>query len=205
MKALLLKDFYVIIKQMKVFLVLIVLFAFLPGTSMTVFAIVYAALLPFTALAYDDRAKWDTYARMLPYPETSAVMSKYVLGYLLMAGSVPVAILGGVFKMLVFKDGTNFNEEALQIGLGVLCGLLFLAIELPFVYRFGVEKGRLVFIGLCAILGGVAGAYFAVNDGSLHFPAMSESLFIVIACVAVAALQALSVFLSIRFYKAQKK
>ncbi|MEA4890523.1 MAG: ABC-2 transporter permease [Clostridiaceae bacterium] len=67
MKGLLLKDYYTLFKQAKIFILLILVFAVMPGESMTSFAVVYAAMLPITALAYDERAKWDSLAAMMPY------------------------------------------------------------------------------------------------------------------------------------------
>lgn len=80
MKGLLLKDWYTLIKQMKIMLVLMLVFACVPGYSMAAFAVVYAAMLPVTALAYDERSKWDELAAMLPYSVKEIVGGKYVLG-----------------------------------------------------------------------------------------------------------------------------
>ena len=65
---------------MKIFLVLLVAFALIPGYSMSAFAVMYAAMLPMTALAYDERSKWDTLAAMMPYSTGALVLSKYLLG-----------------------------------------------------------------------------------------------------------------------------
>ena len=58
MSGLLLKDLLTIGKQMKLYLVILVVFALMPGMSMPAFAVVLAAMLPITAQAYDERAKW---------------------------------------------------------------------------------------------------------------------------------------------------
>ena len=42
MSALLLKDYYVIFRQMKIFLLLILVFSCIPGTFYSTFAVVYA-------------------------------------------------------------------------------------------------------------------------------------------------------------------
>lgn len=204
MKALLLKDFYVITKQMKVFLLLIILFSFMPGFSMATFAVCYAAALPFTAMAYDDRSKWNSLSRMLPYTETATVMSKYILGYFTMLGAAVIALLGGGVKTVFFHTGT-LSGTLQEIGAGLLLGLVFLSVELPFVYRFGIEKGRLVFLGLCAVLGGCVGAYLGMSgDGVSIFTSISLTLLLTLVCVAVAAIHLLSIFLSIHFYKSRK-
>lgn len=204
MKALLLKDFYVIVKQMKIFLLLIVVFAFIPHFSMAVFSVGYAAMLPFTALAYDERSQWDTLARMLPYTSAASVLDKYVLGYLMMFGAAVISLLGGAVNVSFFQSG-SMAETLQAVGFGALIGLLFLSIELPFVYRFGIEKGRLVFLGLCALTGGIVGGLFGIggNTASL-FSGVSSTLLMGIICTAVAVIHLLSILLSIHFYKNKK-
>ena len=91
MKGLLLKDWYTLIKQMKIMLVLMLVFACVPGYSMAAFAVVYAAMLPVTALAYDERSKWDELAAMLPYSVLEIVGGKYVLGVTAVAAAGAVA------------------------------------------------------------------------------------------------------------------
>ena len=86
MKALLKKDIFCVLKSMKVFLLVIVLFAAIPGFSASRFAIIYAAMLPLTALAYDERSKWDVLAATMPYSPLQIVLSKYVLMFDMLAG-----------------------------------------------------------------------------------------------------------------------
>ena len=90
-KALLLKDWLVLSRQMKVFLVLIAVFSAVPVLSVSSFAIVYSAMLPYTAMAFDERDKWDRLAAMMPYRESDLVLSKYLLGYAGLAGVLAVA------------------------------------------------------------------------------------------------------------------
>ena len=62
MKGLLIKDWKTLLKQMKVMLVIVVVFTCIPGTYMAAFALFYAAMLPLTALAYDETmSDWRTH------------------------------------------------------------------------------------------------------------------------------------------------
>ena len=65
MSALILKDFYVLWKQMRLFLLLLLVFSAIPGSFNSTFVVVYAAMLPYTAMAYDERSKWNQMAAML--------------------------------------------------------------------------------------------------------------------------------------------
>ena len=44
MKGLILKDFYVLTKQMRIFLIMIVILGLMPSINTNVFAVVYAAM-----------------------------------------------------------------------------------------------------------------------------------------------------------------
>ena len=87
MKALLYKDFLVLWKQMKFVIFMVAIFCLLPnlGFGLNNMWVVYAGLvIPTSLLAYDERAKWDELAAMMPYTVKSIVGSKYVLGLLLL-------------------------------------------------------------------------------------------------------------------------
>ena len=82
MKALILKDLYVLWKQMRVFIVILLVISISNGTFGSVFIVLWVAMLPYTAMAYDERSKWDQLAAMMPYSTRDLVLSKYVLGWL---------------------------------------------------------------------------------------------------------------------------
>ena len=57
MKGLLLKAFLVLVKQMKFLLILIPIIAITGGSSMASIAILVGAMLPMTAMAYDEQSE----------------------------------------------------------------------------------------------------------------------------------------------------
>ena len=151
MKGLLLKDLYTLGKQMKIFLVLLVAFALIPGYSMSAFAVMYAAMLPMTALAYDERSKWDTLAAMMPYSTGALVLSKYLLGYFLAFCAALIALAAQV-ALSLFQH-TSVDLDALVALLAVLCSAyLLLAINMPLLLKLGVERGRLAFLILTVVM-----------------------------------------------------
>ena len=81
MHAILYKDFRVMWKQMKAFLLLIAIFCLIPNQALNLsaFFVVYAGL---SLMSYDERAKWDTFAAMLPYASREIVLSRYLAGCL---------------------------------------------------------------------------------------------------------------------------
>ena len=156
MKGLLLKDWKTLLKQTKVTLTIMALFACVPSTYMSAFALFYAAMMPITALTYDERAKWDELAAMMPYTAKAIVGSKYALGLTLMA---PVLALSVLFRLIVHSTPI-VSEDTMALLITACLSLILMAINLPFMFRFGVEKGRLIYILLtCAFV--VAGVNFA--------------------------------------------
>lgn len=202
MKGLLIKDFYTVFKQMKIFMLLIVVFACIPGYSMFTFAIVYSAMLPITALAYDERSKWDKLAAMMPYSEIDIVFSKFVLGYIMIVISAVFSILiQSILRVIVYTNSTG--NDIWQISIAVSIALMFVAINLPIMIKFGVEKGRAVFIGTMAIIA-VGIAYFGTKLSNLNVPAQYDfKMLSIVALLSAIVLNAISIALSISFYKSK--
>ena len=147
MKGLFIKDVYTLTKQLKLFLVLLLVFALWPGGGMVTFAVIYAGLLPMTAMAYDEQSKWNQLAAMMPYTTFQLVFSKYVLGYFfLLIACVITTVSQGVLALL--------TGGSIEFGIGVtlLAALILVAVSLPLLFRFSVEKGRLAFLLLTVIV-----------------------------------------------------
>ena len=196
MKALIIKDTYVIWRQMKYFLVMILLFSALPSGFNNAFAVIYAAMLPYTALAYDERSKWDQMAAMMPYSTRDVVLGKYVFGWLCIGAA---AVLSGLFQA-VLSLVTDREVLPGTLVLSVLGALCILAITLPVMFRFGVEKGRLAMFLIIFLVCGTAGAIASItvsgDGGAFAF----QGPILVVMSIAALVLTAVSVPLSIRFY-----
>lgn len=184
MKGLVWKDIYTLLKQAKFILLLMVLFACLPGYSMSAFAIFYGAMLPITALAYDERSKWDELAAMMPYSVKEIVGSKYVLGLLLVGSisalSIAARIVTGIIK------ATPFDAEGIISTVILAClSLILLMVNLPLMFRLGVEKGRIIYI-LLTCGGVVAGVSYSDHlVAALDSMMVSTMLLIVLLVTAV--------------------
>lgn len=196
MKGLLCKDACTLVRQVGILLALVVLFGCVQRGSMTAVAIFYASLLPMTALAYDERCKWDTMAAGMPYSDLALVGSKYVLGAVCVAGAMVVSLLAQLaFGSFCAEDAaTTLVIALLAFGLNV--------IELPVMFRFGVEKGRLVFLLLTC--GGVS----AILVGQEQFLAALDRIenpaaMLLVVAGAVAALTAVSLPLAVRMYRSR--
>ncbi len=204
MKALLKKDIFVLLRQMKMFLLMIAIFAAIPQGNMTVFAIVYCGMLPYTAMAYDERSKWDDLAAMMPYTASDVVMSKYVLGWLAVGCATILSALSN-FLLGLFVT-SNFSMSML---LPFMCmGFLMMAVTMPLMFRFGVEKGRTFFILLMVVVAvGGAGlvAYLMAPGESGAIPTRFLTMVLQLGIPLLSAvLTAISIPLSIAMYKKRR-
>lgn len=203
MSALLLKDFYVMWKQTRVLLILILVFSCLPGTFYPTFAVVYAAILPYTAMAYDERSKWDQLAAMLPYTDRDIVLSKYLFGYLSILLTAGISLVIQTALTLGWDRATHNSAPVPTIPLAMGMGVCVLALTLPLMFRFGVEKGRLVMFLLIFLVCGGTGAVSGITSDS---PDGGYYLILALPGVALAAvvLTAVSIPLSLRMYRRRR-
>lgn len=152
MKALLKKDALVLLKQMKIFLLLILVFAFLPmGTFNITFVMVYASMLPLTAISFDESSKWDTMAAMMPVRSVHLVAGKYILGYVVILSAAALVFLGYTIRAHFIDTNIMRGETVYQIFFAVCIATTMMAIILPLIFKLGIEKGRLVFFALFAL------------------------------------------------------
>jgi len=143
MKGLLLKDILNLRQQGKVYLVIISIWlvigimnqdaAFFAGVMM-----IFSLLVPVSAIAYDERAKWDKFALTMPLSKLDLIASKYLLS-LLCAG------LSGILAIIVGLAISGDTKEVLMsVSALMSLGVIFTSFILPIIFKFGVEKGRLV-------------------------------------------------------------
>ena len=193
MKALIQKDFYVIWKQMRIYVVIILLLSMINSAFNIVFLVVWCSMLPYTAMAYDERSHWNQLAAMMPYSKRDIVLSKYVLGWLCMAAA---GLLCLAARMVLghFLE----NEVDASIVLTSLClGVISLAVTLPAVMRFGVERGRMIF--MVVIFGAAIGTGIVLDSADI-LPRISLPLMALMP-IAAAAATAVSVPLSMKLYQ----
>lgn len=199
MKGLLYKDWITLLRQMKLYLLLIAAFALVPGRWFSSLAIVYAAMLPFSAIAYDERSKWNRLAVMMPYTDGQLVLCKYLLGWLGLLCAVLLTSVGQIAVCLArgaSAELAGFPQSMLMIA---IVSLILQALALPLMFRFGAERGRMLFLLLM-----VAGAASAWQIANAMIGDLSEGAarwIILSAALLAAAGSALSVRLSRHFFR----
>ena len=213
MTGLILKDFLILRKTLRSYLFMLVVYVGIAFTGVWsadivgVLMVVMVVMLPMNVFAYDKQAKWDTYGLALPVGRTKTVAARYLCVLLLCLFSVGLtAILGAaLYAAGRVDEPVEFLVTCSVMG---LMSVLVNAIMLPFLYKFGPERARMMFFG---IMGGivllVVAALFPL--GGLEWlkalelaePTPAQVTAIpVIAAIAGLALLAVSFLLSRHFY-----
>jgi len=200
MKGLILKDLMGLKKFSKNYLIFILFYAVIGLFSnmyalFSGFIMVFAFMLPITAVSFDERSKWDSYALTMPISRKDIVLSRYLLG-LIFAGAAVVIC----FVYTLITSGENFGTSLLLSGAFFLVGMLFFSIIFPILLKVGVEKGRLTMI-IIFLLPTVI--IMTLSKIGFDFSKPSEQTLMTIAWIApfvVIAIFVASIFLSFRIY-----
>lgn len=164
MKGLIIKDLYMSLKYCKfLFLAdlvfIVVSFVSKDNDMFMMFPILFAGVIPITLLSLDERCGWNVFSGTLPYSKAQMVSSKYITGLLLGIISSAV-ILGLMILRMSFFGETDIAKAAAMVGILFAASLLLPALCLPFCYKFGTEKGRIVYfiviLLITAAVGGLA-------------------------------------------------
>ncbi|WMC91915.1 ABC-2 transporter permease [Kineothrix sp. MB12-C1] len=215
MKGLLIKDLYLIWQQAKIFLLLVVVYVvmgvFVNNSFWIVFAVLFVSILPITALGLDERSKWVSYEAMLPYSRRDIVISKYVFG--IIGGGIIIVIYIMLTVLAQIAKGQEIQSaEILSMVISMIAVSCFLVgTNLPIMFKYGVEKGRMWYLlSIALIIGGatfvtgiINGVWKVEKDPRLMLikDALEGPMQGVIILVGSILLLLFSIILSIRIYE----
>lgn len=200
MKGLITKDLYMTVKYCKIFFLIEIVFivsAFLSADNMMfmMFPILFTGVIPITLLSYDERCGWNVYSGTLPYSKTQIVSAKYLTG-LMLGIFTSVVILGIMLIRMNTLGEADLAGAIADVGTMLAVSLVFPALCLPFCFRFGTEKGRIVYYIVIFLV--MAGATSIINtdNGSIDISGI-----IPIIPAAVVLLYIVSWVISVSLYK----
>ena len=203
MKGLIIKDLYQIARYCRTMLLIVIVFL---GVSLvnpdnlffTYYPCLLCSMLPITLISYDERSHWDQYSVALPYKRAQLVGSKYVVGLMISAAAMIVSLAAAAGRAAIAKQPMSAGE-LLSIGeiMAAVC-LGAPAMSIPWFFKFGAEKGRIVYYAAFALFFGGAAAISKVA-GDARPAAFSGPIHLFLAVMV--ALYAASWALSTAFYK----
>ncbi len=156
MKGLLLKDFYLLRRYGRFYVVMLAVYTviaffaknsgFITGVNVSLFS-----LLPFTIMSQDQGCHWTGYAFTTPVSRKTAAVEKYVMVLFVWAVGLVLTLAIGTVTYLI--DPENFpwvDNLGTAVGMTVM---IFInnSITIPAILKFGPEKGRLFMMGALII------------------------------------------------------
>ena len=200
MKGLLLKDWYILRNKGKMYFVIIpvyLLIALVQRNSFFLFfCAIFAAMIPRTLASYDEHARWCSYTAALPLSKGQVVLARYIAAMLTL-GFTLASICA------LYLAGAVLLRLPMNLGLTVFLFSFYTALSMPCLYRFGVEKGRMVQTALMLVFMIAAGtvAALAENEDFLMLLHISPDLLLAGLVLLSIGLLAASYFASVKWYR----
>lgn len=110
-------------------------------------SVVICVITGINTLALDEQSKWNQYALVLPFSRASLVLGKYIMLFIMavISAAVVMAVEGCII------GGASLTAVA-EVGLLSLLGSMFaMSLVMPFIYKFGIERGRYVLMAIVMI------------------------------------------------------
>ena len=106
---------------------------------------VLSFLLCMVGFSYDENAKWDAYGLTLPVTRKTCAQAKYLLSLaMVLLGAVVSALIAG--GIMAYWETIDWMELLSLAGSTVVTGIVIISLVIPCIYRFGVERSRLVIL-----------------------------------------------------------
>lgn len=97
----------------------------------------FMPIIPMSAMAYDEKAKWDRYALTMPVSRADLVLSKYAL-------SIIAGVFSGiVFLIVAFINGEPLADVTMRAVVYFCIGTLITSVTMPIIFKLGTERGRI--------------------------------------------------------------
>lgn len=168
MKGLILKDLYITKNNSRFYLLILGLFGIVSlaqgdgGMSFLPFCVILFSVLVISSLSYDELAKWDRLALCMPITRRQVVASKYVLHLIFTAVGVLLGLLIGVLSLLI-HDGGDYRALLTLVATSAAIALVYGALVLPLIFRYGPEKGRIMIILLALVPAALVGTGISIG------------------------------------------
>ena len=204
MKGLLLKDFYMMTKYCRSYVWIAILFlaiSFVNSENMffTFYPCLLVGMIPVNLLAYDEKSRWLSYSGTLPYTKAQIVSGKYIIGLFVQIIMLLLTAVAQAVQM-VRDQVFHWNSYLFLIIMLLLMSMIASSISLPFMFKWGVEKGRMAYYITIGVVCGGSVVATSLFQSQLQEPIFIQRDMSLLGLLGV-GIYALSWYLSIVFYK----
>lgn len=153
MSGLILKDIFAMKRQFRVVGLISILYLGIGVMSNNSSFLLYLVFffniaLVLAAFSYDEKPGFEKYARVFPVSYKTLVLTRYVETIIINVVSTAVVI---PFSIYVEKSGKGTDEIVSACMAAVSVGMILLAILFPIIYKYGIEKGRIMIFAIVFI------------------------------------------------------
>lgn len=203
MKGLLLKDFYMMKKYCKSHAVITLSFLIVSvlekgNAFFMLYPVLLSCMIPITLISYDERQKWNVYGQTFPYSRRQMVSVKYIMTLVIVAA---VCVLSAAVQLSQWAFHGYVQQDFLNTILVMLVsGLVAPAVMMPIVFKYGTEKGRIIYYTVIIIFCAAYGV-IAISGPKVVIGGLSAGWIPYVMVAAGAVLFAVSWELSMVFYE----
>lgn len=209
MLGLLRKDLTVIFRRMKSIQLLVLFVPIIPLSQNPQFIplavgafIAYLLSIHITSsFSYDVNSKWDLYTSSLPLSTHKIVGEKYLLVLM----TIFLSLSAVSITLIIFN---YFNISAyspkLSIAITLIFSCLFNAIQLPIIYKFGVEASRIT-LPLAIMIPTLLFALLRMLNINISFEIIYTNVFIYFLLILLFVFFLISFSLSVFLYNKNKE
>ena len=199
-KGLIIKDLLNLKNYMKSILCIIVFYILLSfinndlGSFLTVFIPICFGMIGISSFNYDNLSKSDEYILTFPTTRKNIVKSRYLyIIVLTLVGTILGFVLSIIIQNMMQSTSTNIGE-ILALSIGAFSGMTIVqAIQIPIMYKFGAEKGRIIqmitIVAVMLIASGIIALIVKI------FPISIESFFFILQGYEITIATAIIIYL----------
>lgn len=191
MKGLILKDFLQLKMYKKTLILYIIIFTISSMSSsnsnqmLLVLLPLIFGMFAISSFNYDTISKADKYILALPTTKKEVVKARYVF---IMLSTFLGAVIGILLNILMTSINTKIFIDVTSIFMTVISSTFVIAViqagYIPFIYKFGPEKGRIISVIVSIIFVSLA---VGILDTSGTFEKINEMSEIIISAITLLA------------------
>ncbi len=191
MLGLIKKDLLMIKSNLKILVILLIVYGFwgLDGGADLSFIIAFMSVsVMISTFSYDAYNKWDAYTITLPDGRNNSVKAKYLATILLIVATTIILTILGISIAYFGKNEVDL-ENIFEVSLGsIFATTLIQSFMFPVIYKFGVEKARIgIFVVVfgVAIIGSIIMHFFKPPTFLSSLDFLNEYIFVILPIVIV--------------------
>lgn len=161
---------------------------------------IVSAMVPVSAISYDERSKWDKIVNTMPLSRKEVVLSKYLLAILLTAISSVI-----IFAFYMLVPEMPLEEKAVITAVMAMMAMIYQAALMPVMFKFGSEKGRTMMLAILFVPTVLIFAIGEMNiidaNAAISFLERNEAMIPYLMAGFVLVIYSLSMALSVKIYE----